>query len=139
MNPQPNAHMRLPTLTDEVHLEGGAPDAPADAPRDFAAEGVLPESLAPADHPAHASDMPGATAPARSPAASEDEIVQRVLGELQRHVDLTLEYRLREALVPTLARISDMLIRETRVELADTLHDIVVRAVAQEIARRGSR
>jgi hypothetical protein len=127
----PNAHLRLPTLTDEVHLEVGPPAEGADGQGGFpppgaapGGEGVRHEDLAPLQRLA-----PG----------DEEELVRRVLAELQRHVDLTLEYRLREALVPTLARISDMLIRETRVELADTLHQIVARAVAQELSRRGSR
>lgn len=133
MSSQPNAHLRLPTLTDEVHLEGESRQTAPDSPEPLAPEDLAPESQAPVN-------LASANAlPARSPATGEDEIVQRVLAELQRHVDLTLEYRLREALVPTLARISDMLIRETRVELAGTLHDVVARAVAQEIARRGSR
>ena len=45
MNPQPNAHMRLPTLTDEVHLEGDAIQKIADRDDDPAPE----SSAAPAE------------------------------------------------------------------------------------------
>ena len=74
-----------------------------------------------------------------SPEIDEDELVRRITGDVQKQIDLMFEYRLREALVPTLARISDMLIRETRLELALTLRDVVARAVAQEVARHRSR
>jgi len=71
---------------------------------------------------------------------SEDVIVQRVLADVQRQLDLVFEYKLRELLAPTLARIADSLIRDTRNELATTLREIVTRAVAQELQRtRGGR
>jgi hypothetical protein len=116
---QPGAHLRLPTLTDEVQIEG------------------QPASGEAAVAPLETGVMDVVAPP--PVAAEEDEIVARVLADLQRQIDLTLEYRIREALVPTLARISDMLIRETRVDLAGTLHDVVARAVAQEVARRRAR
>jgi hypothetical protein len=58
-----------------------------------------------------------------------------VLLDLQRQMDSMLEYRLREMLTPALARICEQLVRETRIELADTLRDVIDRAVAQELAR----
>lgn len=72
-------------------------------------------------------------------AGQEEEITQRVLADLQRQIDLMLEYRLRETLTPALARVADQLIRDTRAELASTLWDVVSRAVAQELARLRSR
>jgi hypothetical protein len=69
----------------------------------------------------------------------EDQIIHRVLADLQRQIDLMLEYRLRETLSPALARMADQLIRDTRVELAATLRDVVARAVAQELARLRGR
>jgi hypothetical protein len=80
--------------------------------------------------------------PVTPPAAltgSEHELVQRVLANVQRQVDLLLEQRLREALAPALARLTDALLRETRGELASTLRDIVARAVAQELSRHRDR
>jgi hypothetical protein len=70
---------------------------------------------------------------------SEEQIVERVFGEVQRQVDLMLEYRMREVLTPVLTRVADQIIREARGELASTLRDVVARAVAQEIARHRTR
>jgi hypothetical protein len=69
----------------------------------------------------------------------EADLNQRILGNVQRQVDLMLDYRLREALMPTLARLADGLVRDLRVDLASTLQDVVARAVAQELARQRSR
>ena len=76
---------------------------------------------------------------AREPELSEDDLVQKVLLDVQRQIDLMLETRLRETLAPALARLTDALIRETRNELASTLRDVVVRAVSQELSRHRSR
>ena len=73
------------------------------------------------------------------PTSSEQELVQRILANVQRQVDLMLEQRLREAMAPALARLTDALLRETRGELASTLRDIVARAVAQELSRHRDR
>ena len=64
------------------------------------------------------------------------EIEDAVMAELAQRIDLMFEYRLREALAPTLARAADLLIREAREEVALTLRDVVSRAVAQQVARR---
>lgn len=80
-----------------------------------------------------------ALTPPTPPAAGEQELVQRVLANVQRQVDLMLEQRLREAMAPALARLTDALLRETRGELASTLRDIVARAVAQELSRHRDR
>lgn len=104
--------VRLPTATVAgVHV---APE-PAEAP-----------AGTPTGRPA------GAMAPALDARAIEDE----VMAELAQRIDLMFEYRLREALAPTLARAADLLIREAREEVALTLRDVVSRAVAQQIARR---
>jgi hypothetical protein len=78
-------------------------------------------------------DLAAANLPAV--AINEDQIVQRVMLELQRQIDLMLEVRLREALMPVLARATDAIVLETRNELASTLRAVVARAVTQEIAR----
>ena len=88
---------------------------------------IAPE---PADVPA--GTPAGVMAPALDARAIEDE----VMAELGQRIDLMFEYRLREALAPTLARAADLLIREAREEVALTLRDVVSRAVAQQIARR---
>ncbi|MCW7537867.1 hypothetical protein OOT46_08400 [Aquabacterium sp. A7-Y] len=93
-----------------------------------------------------ASPLPGGVAAETPPeppafllAGGEDQITQRVLADLQRQIDVMLEYRLRETLTPALARMADQLIRDTRVELAATLREVIARAVAQELARQRKR
>lgn len=126
---EPRAHpapARLPTLT-EVMQEGRG--VPALRRVSEAAAPPVPERTAEA---AAAAD-PGGTP------VDEARIVEAVLSGLQQRVDLMLEYRLREALAPLLARATDAILQETRVELAHTLRDVVARAVGQELARRRLR
>jgi hypothetical protein len=66
---------------------------------------------------------------------NDDQIIQRVMLELQRQIDLMLEVRLREALLPVLARATDAIVLESRNELASTLRAVVSTAVTQELAR----
>jgi hypothetical protein len=73
------------------------------------------------------------------PAVDEERLVANVLVELQRHADLMLEYRLREAIDPALSRLADGLVHDLREELAATLRDVVARAVSQELARQRGR
>lgn len=77
--------------------------------------------------------------PAAAASVDEDQLVQRVLLEIQRHVDLMVEFRLREALAPVLARAAQSIVEEARTELSATLRDVVGRAVAQEVARQRQR
>jgi hypothetical protein len=101
---------RMPTLTEVIEL------------------GTLP---------ARAPSGPQAGAPADgSPSAGEAEIVDAVMRGVQRHLDLTFEARVREAMAPLLARLADGLLHEARDGLAAALRDIVARAVAQELAQR---
>jgi len=104
---------QVPTLTEVVRRE---PEATPDAPQ------------------AEAPQVPQPP-PFLLAAESEEQITHRVLADLQRQIDLMLEYRLRETLTPALARMADQLIRDTRVELAATLREVIARAVAQEMAR----
>ena len=124
IRPVPHNLQSLPTLTEVIEMPPpgratGADELAAAAP----AEPRLPA-------------VPTEVAPVRTPGISEEEVIQRVLHDLQRHTELMLEYRLREALTPALARLSDALIRDLRQELAATLRDVVARAVSQEMARR---
>lgn len=80
-----------------------------------------------------------ATRAAQAPEISEDQLVERILAEVQRQVDMVLEHRLREKLAPALTRLTDALVRESRAELASTLRDVVARAVAQELSRHRTR
>jgi hypothetical protein len=124
----PRGAAHRPTLTDVVHV-----DVPL--PAEAAAADVQPPEASASPSP-QAPDgsqtlrLPGGVAP-----LDEAAIVQSVLVDMQRQVDLMFEYRLREAVAPALARASDALIRDLRGELAEALREIVARAVAQELAR----
>ncbi len=129
LRPLPPA--RVPTLTEVVKLpEAPAPaTAPAVSATSYARTEPAPlEPLAPSSPAAPAGQLP-----------DEEDLVQRVLADVQRQIDLMLEIKLREALVPALTRATDALMREARTELASTLRDVVSRAVAQEIARHRER
>ena len=116
---------RVPTLTEVVAW----PDS---------VQGPAPLGLPPDSQPADADMMMSKTVSPDS-VQIEERIVQQVLADLQRQVDLMLEYRLRETLTPMLNRVADNMVREVRSELASTLRDVVARAVAQEIARHRTR
>jgi hypothetical protein len=148
MNAAPMPPRAVPTLT-EVLAEGELSRELPRPPQAAVPEPVEVEELAdaaPAELPAplegpetpHTQAVPVA-APAFDLEAAEARITQQVLLDVQRQVDLMLEYRLREALAPALARVCDLLIREARTELSATLRDVVARAVAQELARQRAR
>ena len=118
---------RVPTLTEVVSW----PQATALAPGDL----QLPLPAVEA-RPAEA-DM--AVAPLQPLRMADEEMVQGVLVEVQRQVELMLDYRLREVLTPLLNRAADGIVRDARAELASTLRDVVARAVAQELARHRTR
>lgn len=79
--------------------------------------------------------VPAAGPGANWPADLQDQIVQRVMLDLQRQIDRMLEFRLREVLTPILTQAADGIVRDARSELAATLRDVVARAVAQELRR----
>ncbi len=124
VRPGPINLQGLPTLTEVIELPpatrgvapGGTSGGPAPAPQGLARDVVAEPSVA--------------------AAAAEQQLVERVLGDLQRHADLMLEVRLREALTPALSRLADTLVSDARLEFAATLRDLVEQSVAQELARR---
>ncbi|MGD9831757.1 MAG: hypothetical protein AB7U92_03290 [Piscinibacter sp.] len=126
MRPPPPA--RVPTLTEVVSL----PEAPG-------AANVSPPAASPTAFARTEPAPLAAVEPVAPRPLDEDEIVQRVLADLQRQVELMLEVKLREALAPALTRATDALMREARNELASTLRDVVARAVSQEISRHRGR
>lgn len=75
----------------------------------------------------------------QAPRMTDEQLIERVVADLQRQVDLMLDYRLREILTPILTRAADAVIRDARAELASTLRDVVARAVAQELSRHRTR
>lgn len=119
----------LPTLTEVVEMPWSksvvqAPQAEAAMLVDASADVTKADPV-----------IPVSASPAVMPVSSEAQIVERVLLDLQRQIDLMLDYRLREALTPVLTRATDALVLEARQELASTLRDIVARSVAQEMSR----
>ena len=116
---------RVPTLTEVIAW----PHAPAADE----AQLLLPAVEA---RPAEADMLTTQLPPLR---VAEEQMIQGVLVEVQRQVELMLDYRLREVLTPMLARAADSIVREARTELASTLRDVVARAVAQELARHRTR
>ena len=69
---------------------------------------------------------------------SEEQLTQRVLFDLQSQIDQLLEERLREALAPALARLTDAVVRDVRDQLITTLRDLVAHAIARELGRHKS-
>lgn len=123
----------LPVLTEVV--EWPATGQAADSGPPYA---EAPDSDAVPATPAAAA--PDSVAPGPELTLEDARSIEdAVLAELQQRIDLMFEYRLRETLAPTLARVTDLLIREAREEVALTLRDVVSRAVAQEIGRRRQR
>ena len=117
----------VPTLTEVIELPAGARTSGPPRPAPVA------DALAPA------IESVVQAPPVEQPGFDEEWLVQRVLADLQRHADPMLEARLREALAPALARLSDALVSEAREELHVALRDVVARAVSQELARQRVR
>jgi hypothetical protein len=62
-----------------------------------------------------------------------------VLSDVQKQIDSMLEFRLKEAMAPLLARHTEAIARDLRDELNRTLKDVVARSVAQELAKLRQR
>jgi len=134
---------QVPTLTEVIDLDAplAVPQVPA-APASAAAPSPAP---APAVRtPPISLDSLPVLAEAVSPAAlqpevSEAQLAHRVLADVQKQVDGMLEFRLREALAPVLARHTEAIVRDLRDELSRTLKDVVARSVTQELAKLRQR
>jgi hypothetical protein len=112
---------QVPTLTEIIEEPTlASPAVPPAAP--------IPATT-PTPPPAPAADT-GVSTP-----VLEGQLAQRVLTDVQRQIDGMLEFRLREALSPVLARHSEAIVRELKDELARTMRDVVNRSVAQEVAK----
>ncbi|HWH74850.1 MAG TPA: hypothetical protein VNV16_11380 [Methylibium sp.] len=88
---------------------------------------TLTEVLEPGGHP---------SAPVAMPVAPEEELLRRVMGELHRRLDDTLEPRLRAAIAPAVDAVAGALLTEARALLDELLHQAVREAIAKELARR---
>jgi hypothetical protein len=133
----------VPVLTEVIEIQPPAPAAgvvaPRAAPAPAASTVVAPP--APVSSATQVSAPVSATVPASPPAdwPSEQQIAQKVLQDVQRQIDGMLDFRLREAMAPVLARHADSLVQELRAELSRTLGDVVHRAVSQELAKLRQR
>ena len=127
VRPGPHQLQGLPTLTEVVEL----PPPPRETP--------------PASVPGAPSAAPYEPAPAAAagtdtvPGLGEAELVERVLGDLQRQAELMLEARLREAWPPILALLTEALVADLQLDLSSALRDLVARAVSQELSRQRER
>lgn len=146
--PRP-APMHVPILTEVIEvpdLVDSLLPLPMQTPQPAADPADVPMPMRPAVPavPATAS-LPqvvresAMASPVAPLAIDEALLTQRVLAEVQRQIDGMLEFRLREAMAPILARSAEALVRELRQELARTMSDVVTRSVAQELARQRPR
>lgn len=137
----PPSPARVPMLTEVVRDAPVAlgPAPPGAAIDDPAGSDAVPPpcGLGPLQPPPE--PIAGATpdvALRATAAADASRVVERVLADLRHRIDPMLEYRLRDALAPALARVADLLVEQARVELAETLREIVAEAVTQEVVRQ---
>lgn len=148
---------QVPTLTEIIEVQGQVPAAspvvpgPVSAirpPVPLDALPVLGEVVsAPPEQQLlalsqQAQPQPSPTNPVPQdvpPAVSEAQLAHRVLSDVQRQIDSMLEFRLKEAMAPLLARHTEAIARDLRDELNRTLRDVVARSVAQELAKLRQR
>ncbi|MBH1986527.1 MAG: hypothetical protein I8H76_04340 [Burkholderiales bacterium] len=131
---------QVPTLTEVIDLSAPpvvsqAAPAAAPAPAPVTAPPVRTPPISLESLPVLAE----AVSPAAVPGVSEAQLAHRVLVDVQKQVDGMLEFRLREALAPVLARHTEAIVRDLRDELGRTLKDVVARSVAQELAKLRQR
>lgn len=124
---------RLPTLTEVVELAQTQPPPVRDQPA-----AIPVASASPVDLPVH-PDIKSSGAQPEPVVITEEQVINRVLTDLQLQIDLMLESRLREVLAPLLERATERLVRDARNELASTLHAAVALAVTKELERHRTR
>ena len=140
---------QVPTLTEIIDLQGQQPvQPPVNSPASVRppvsldalpvlGEVVPPSSTEPQSRSSPQSDLtPQDVLP--SP-VTEAQLAHRVLSDVQRQVDSMLEFRLKEAMAPLLARHTEAIVRDLRDELNRTLKDVVARSVSQELAKLRQR
>jgi len=127
---------QVPTLTEIIEEQVQPPALqPARPPLSLDALPVLGEVVSQPNEP-----QPPTTQPQSMPSAvTEAQLAHRVLSDVQRQIDSMLEFRLKEAMAPLLARHTEAIARDLRDELNRTLKDVVARSVAQELAKLRQR
>ena len=128
---------RLPTLTEVVDLVQTRRPPVRDEPVSTPVATLACATLT-VDAPV-SSDGSAAGAVTIPGAITEEQVIKRVLTDLQLQIDLMLESRLREVLAPLLERATERLVRDARNELASTLHVAVALAVTRELERHRVR
>lgn len=131
---------QVPTLTEVIDLD--APLVVPQVPAPSASAAALSPAPAVRTPPISLDSLPvlaEAVSPAALPEVSEAQLAHRVLADVQKQVDGMLEFRLREALAPVLARHTEAIVRDLRDELSRTLKDVVARSVTQELAKLRQR
>lgn len=123
----PVASVRPPVPLDALPVLGEVVTSPA-------AEPLTQTQPRPSSQTASAPPQPDAP-----PAVSEAQLAHRVLSDVQKQIDSMLEFRLKEAMAPLLARHTEAIARDLRDELNRTLKDVVARSVAQELAKLRQR
>jgi hypothetical protein len=66
---------------------------------------------------------------------AQQRLVADILLDVQAQVDASFEARLRDALVPLLARAAETMLLETREQFSALLREVVAQAVAEQLAR----
>lgn len=125
MNTPRQPPRQVPTLTEVVDVNAQRGEEVPDQPQS------APDAPAPVPRRPLASTLVQAM-------VSEEQLTQRVLLDLQKHVAQVLEQRVRETVEPALVRLADAMVNDTRDQLAEALRDLVANAVAQELARHKS-
>lgn len=127
----------VPTLTEvvEVAADSAQDDMstmPMHGPGRLEAPSVQPQAAEEPVQPPAAGEPQALPAPA---VASQGELTERVLAQVQQRVQESLDDRLLEALTPALLKLGEAWAAQARAELASTLRSLVEEAVAQELAR----
>jgi hypothetical protein len=122
---------RVPTLTEELRVP---PLAELLHPPRLTE--VLPPDSTRIDPPRF--DLPAqATVPAATAASAEHDaaLAQRLLADMQQHLDRVLDTRIAAAVEPLLEQLSARLLDEAREQLASSLREAMAVALARELSR----
>lgn len=132
----------VPEIDDLSALPAMAPlpdeAPPADAPQTVPQPDVVNALAQEPVVPSRPEVQPLPSAPAL-PDITEAQLALRVLNVVQKQIDGMIDFRLKEAMAPILARHSEALVRDLREELSKTMSDVVARAVAQEMSKLRQR
>ena len=119
---------RLPTLTEVVDLGQQATAAIA-----FGQQNAGSAEFE------RGHDVDGAAESQAELSPGVRELSALVMAELQPHIEMLLEARLREALAPALAQMADALIQHSREQLTEVLQSLAEQAVSKVLDQRRSR